>query len=592
LKGLLFGLLLLSLPAWGQPDPPVVLEVRSVFGDIVRYGSPYQAVVSVNSTLNLSSETCLQIDGGQAELDCRVPIKLDHGLGNFTVPVASAQYGQVVRLVGSGAPDTTTQMQPSVATDQDYMALVLAPRKNQFSYLGGYKSLLKQGEFRVNQPRKGDELPDLWWTYLGHDVVVLYDLPALKLNDRVESALIDYVQAGGQLVLVSNSDPQELHGSRLAELAPLRANALVSGRLRGKLSPGSEEVLSNQNSPLLLRHAYGSGAFWEVTAPIDTQDVLGTKQTQAIWQKIVSEQGSLEVRKSFEEYGDRLAVLPELPAPATAALAWYLAGYVLLVIPGIYIYLRRKDQVLRLIVLVPLCSMLITSLAYFINSTGRGRELVLRELGTAWAAGGKRELMIRQQGVLFSPAALSFSLDFPADTLMRPRYRARDEQSHVLDCRGETLALQPEHLRQWGLSRWGGLGLRRLSGPISLDIKETPGMLKVTIQNASDLPTCPAVIATSSSLCSAPFEVHAGSQKIDLEVSKQANLQDELTKGRLGPMSQEDAVSLAGEIGARRQPGPVLVMRVQDPRLAVMHPNGLHPKLIRNTYLVISEDRP
>ncbi len=592
MKGLLFGLLLLSLPAWGQPDPPVVLEVRSVFGDIVRYGSPYQAVVSVNSTLNLSSETCLQIDGGQAELDCRVPIKLDHGLGNFTVPVASAQYGQVVRLVGSGAPDTTTQMQPSVATDQDYMALVLAPRKNQFSYLGGYKSLLKQGEFRVNQPRKGDELPDLWWTYLGHDVVVLYDLPALKLNDRVESALIDYVQAGGQLVLVSNSDPQELHGSRLAELAPLRANALVSGRLRGKLSPGSEEVLSNQNSPLLLRHAYGSGAFWEVTAPIDTQDVLGTKQTQAIWQKIVSEQGSLEVRKSFEEYGDRLAVLPELPAPATAALAWYLAGYVLLVIPGIYIYLRRKDQVLRLIVLVPLCSMLITSLAYFINSTGRGRELVLRELGTAWAAGGKRELMIRQQGVLFSPAALSFSLDFPADTLMRPRYRARDEQSHVLDCRGETLALQPEHLRQWGLSRWGGLGLRRLSGPISLDIKETPGMLKVTIQNASDLPTCPAVIATSSSLCSAPFEVHAGSQKIDLEVSKQANLQDELTKGRLGPMSQEDAVSLAGEIGARRQPGPVLVMRVQDPRLAVMHPNGLHPKLIRNTYLVISEDRP
>lgn len=592
MRGLFFGLLLLSLPAWSQPDPPITLEARSVFGDIVRNGSPYQAVVDVNVTTNLSGDIALQIDGGHAELDCQLPIKLTPGRRSYTVPVACAQYGQDVRLVGGGLNDTSVQMQPSVATDQDYLALVLAPRKNQFSYLGGYKSLLKQGELRVNQPRKGAELPDLWWTYLGHDVVVLYDLPALKLSDRVESALIDYVQAGGQLVLVSNSDPQELHGTRLAELSPLRASALVDGRLRGKLAPGSEEVLQYKNSPLLLRHSYGSGAFWQVTAPIDTQDVLGTKQTQAIWQKILSEQGSLEVRKSFEEYGDRLSVLPELPAPATAALAWYLAGYVLLVIPGIYVYLRRKDQVLRLIVVVPVCSVVITSMAYFFNSTGRGRELVLRELGTAWASGGQKEVMIRQQGVLFSPAALSFSLDFPADTLMRPRYRARDEQTHRLECRGETLTLAPERLRQWGLSRWAGLGLRRLSGPISLEVKETPGLLKVTVNNGSDLPTCPAVIATSSSLCSAPFEVQAGSQKLDLEVSKQTNLQDELKNGRLGPMSADDAVSLAGEIGARRQPGPVLVMKVQDPRLAVMHLKGLNPKQIRNTYLVISEDQP
>ncbi|MFN8611971.1 MAG: hypothetical protein U0931_30780 [Vulcanimicrobiota bacterium] len=588
----LLCLCLLGLPAWGQGEPPVVLEARSVFGDIVRYGSPYQAVVDVNVTAPLNLETSLQVDGGHAELDCRIPIRLSPGKRSYAVPVASAQYGQDVHLVGGGAPDTNTQMQPSVATDQDYLALVLAPRKNQFGYLGGYKSLLSQGELRVNQPRKGADLPDLWWTYLGHNVVVVHDLPALKLNDRVETALIDYVQAGGQLVLVSNSDPQELRGSRLAELAPLRASGVSSGRLQGSLASRAEQVLEDQGSALLLRRPYGSGSIWQVTAPIDTQDVLGTKQTQAIWQKVLSERSTLEVHKSFEEFGDRLSVLPELPAPATAALAWYLAGYVLVVIPAIYIYLRRKDQMLRLIVVVPVCSVLITSLAYFVNSSGRGRDLVLRELGTAWAMGGHPEVVLRQQGVLFSPAALRFSLDFPADTLMRPRYRARDEQTHILNSRGESLSLEPERLRQWGLSRWAGLGLRRLSGPISLEVKETPGVLKVSINNRSDLPDCQAVLAVSSSLCSAPFTVHAGSQQLDLENSKQQDLVNALESGALGPLRREDAASLAGEIGARRLAGPALVMKVTDPRMAVMRFKDLHPKEIRTTYLVISEGQP
>lgn len=584
--------MLLSLPAWSQTDPPVSLTARSVFGDIVRYGAPFQAVVDVNVTAPLNLDTSLQIDGGHAELDCRVPVKLTPGKRSYSVPVASAQYGQDVHLLGGGAPESTTQMQPSVATDQDYLALVLSPRKNQFGYLGGYKSLLNQGEFRVNQPRKGADLPDLWWTYLGHNVIVLYDVPALKLNDRVEGALIDYVQAGGQLVLVSNTDPQELHGSRLAEMAPLRPTSAQNGRLRGRLAPLAVEVLNFRGVPVLLRRAYGSGNVWQVTAPIESQDVLGTKDTQAIWQKILAEQSGLEIRKSFEDFGDRLSVLPELPTPATAALAWYLAGYVLVVIPAIYIYLRRKDQVLRLIVVVPVCSVLITSLAYFLNSSGRGQELVLRELGTAWARGGRSEVLLRQQGVLFSPAALTFSLEFPADTLMRPRYRARDEQSHVLNCRGESLTLEPERLRQWGLSRWAGLGLRRLSGPIGLDVKETPGILKVVIENRSDLPDCQAVLATSSSLCSSTFEVHSGKQKLDLEVSKQQTLQEVLEKGSLGPMRPEDAASLVSELAACVHGGPVLVMKVSDPRLSVMRLKELHPKQIRTTYLVISEGMP
>jgi hypothetical protein len=588
LRLLLLAVLLTGIAS--AQEAPATLEARSVFGDIVRYGCPFQAQIDVNVTASLNQDCQLEIDGGRAELTSRTPIKLAPGKRSYQMPVVCAQYGQDVRITGTSLANVTTSLQPSVASDQDYMALTLVPRKNQFSYLGGYKSLLKQGEFRLNQPRRGAELPELWWTYLGHDAVVIYDLPALKLSDRVEAALIDYTQAGGNLVLVTNSDPRELHSSRLADLAPLRARTFDrgAGMLTGELQPGAQSVTTHQNLPLLLKRHYGSGTVWQVTAPIETQDVLGTRLTQSVWQKVLVQQGSVEVRKAFEDSGDRLSVLPELPAPATAALAWYLAAYVLVIVPGIYIYLRRKDQVLRLIIVIPACSLLITFVAYFINSSGRGRELVLRELGTAWVRSGQREVVLRQQGVLFSPAALRFSLDFPADTLVRPRYRARDEQPHVLNCRGESLLLDPEKLRQWGLSRWGGLGLRKLSGPVAFQAKEGLGVLQVTIDNQSDLPACQAVVVTTAGSCSQPFALQKGSQKMKIDLKNMSNLRAQLRVQE----SEEDAGSLDQELQGRRLTGPALVITVPDGRFSMMHCKNLNPKIVRHTYLIVSEDVP
>lgn len=591
------GLLLLALGCWpvsAQDVPKVVLEAHSVFGDIVRYGCPYQAQIRVTVNAAINQDSVLEVDGGDSELTSQTPVKLAPGVRDYLVPVACAQYGQEVRLERAPGGPYTSMMQPSVATEQDYLALTLTPRKNQFNYLGGYKGLLKQGEFRLNQPRKGVELPDLWWTYLGHDAVVIHDLPALKLSDRVEAALVDYAQAGGNLVLVSNLDPHELKGSPLAELAPLRPHSADAGagRLLGQPVLGAEVVLRDAHHlPLLLKRSYGAGTIWQVTAAIDTQDVLGTQKTSDVWRKILSEQGSLEVRKGFDDYGDRLSVLPELPAPATAALAWYLAGYVLVVVPGIYIYLRRKDQVLRLIVVVPTCSLLITLLAYFINSSGRGRELVLRELGVAWVQGGEREVLLRQQGVLFSPAALNYSLDFPSDTLVRPRYRARDEQKHILSVRGESLLLEREHLRTWGLSRWAGMGLRKLDGTISLKIKQAPNQLRLTIDNRSQLQGR-AVLATSAGYCSKPFDVGKGKQSIEVDLQHLELLSQTLASAEMGGLTRGDANSLDTEIQARRQAGPALVLSLEDERFSIMHLQQHKPRAIRRTYLVVSEDQP
>jgi hypothetical protein len=579
----------------------VVLEGRSVFGDIVRYGRPFQAQVdlSVNS-MGLSQDCKLEIAGEEGGMTSQLPLRLGPGKRTLSLPVVSTRYAPEVRLQGlPGSIAVGSSMSPAVASEQDYLALTLSPRKNQFAYLGGYKSLLKSGEFRLNHPTPGGDLPDLWWTYLGHDAVILHDVPNLKLSDEVERALLDWTQAGGNLVLVSNLDPAELADTAWEKLAPLQATGVEEKQgvamLVGRAAP-SQVLLKRHGLPLLLRRNYGAGSIWQITAALDSQDVLGTQLTTKIWAHLVrDDQPGLNLRKEFVFGGrGRLAVLPELPAPATAALAWYLAFYVLLVIPGVYTYLRRKDQVLRLIVVVPACSTLITMGAYYFNSTGRGRELVLRELGLAWVRGGQRQVVLDQTGVVFSPAPLKLALSLANDTLLIPNSQmGRDASPHLLNCQGERLQLEPERLRQWGISRWLGFGVRQLPQPISLKLQLQGTRWKVEVDNRSGLRLSRAVLVVDSSNCSQVVEIKPGPQVFVLG-DKVQPLQSVLTGAQLDALalSSEDADNLQREIQVVRGTRPVLVGCVDDPLFSVLHPVGVQPKTLRRTYLVVSEDEP
>ena len=579
---------------------PVEIEGRSVFGDIVRYGRPFQAQIDIQGNDPRLAQDCqVELTADDGDLSSRVPLRLGPGKRRLNVPVVSTRYSPEVTL--TGLPKSlkfSSTMAPAVANDQDFVALTLTPRKNQFSYLGGYKNLLKQGVFRLNQPPPGSDLPNLWWTYLGHDAVVVHDLPTLKLSDEVENALLAWTQAGGSLVLVTNLDPTELKDTAFEKLAPMQATGVAEKRgvplLTGKFR-SQEVVLDHGGAPLLLRRPYGAGSVWQITAAVDTQDVLGTQQTTRVWQQLVKDQPGLNLRKDFVfGGGGRLSVLPELPAPATAALAWYLAFYVLLVIPGIYTYLRRKDQVLRLIVVVPVCSTLITMGAYYFNSTGRGRELVLRELGLAWVRGGQRQVVLDQTGVLFSPAPMKLSLDLKEDTLLRPNSQmGREGQAHALNCQGDRLQLEPERLRQWGISRWLGFGVRQLPQPISLQLELQGTHWKVKLDNRSGLPMSRAVLVIDSTNCSQLIDLKPGRQEIKLDGSVQP-FQTALVAGKLGDLSlsHDDADSLQREVNLIRGSRPVLVSCVDDPLFAVLHPIGLKPKTVRRTYVVVSEDPP
>jgi hypothetical protein len=438
-----------------------------VLGGIIRFGRPYQSQVQLSFEQSRSDSL---LSGG--EVGTQIPVELGPAARQYQFPCWSANYGNSEFTLASRLPiNNLNPNQISIANDMDYLMLALSAQKNALAYLGGYKDLLKNGEVRLNHPSSRTELPELWWTYLAQDAVIVHDLPALRLTPAVEQALLSWTQSGGQLVLVSSLDTQEYRGSAFEVHLPLQPEGVTAGQppmLVGRHRE-AEILQSHQGRPLLLRKKYGCGQIFQITASVTQQEALGVARTAELWKQIiVRDADGLRLRRRCFDQQRRLSQLPELPTPATSALAWFLFAYCALVLPSIYFYLRRKDQVLRLIVFVPLVSTLVTIGAYWFNSRGRGKELVQRELGMLFLASGQRQGLLDQSSALFSPSPIRFGARLNESTFLRPdSYIHRDETIKV-SYRGQELRLEEAKLPQWGISRWRGLGLRQSQGWVKL----------------------------------------------------------------------------------------------------------------------------
>jgi hypothetical protein len=585
----------LAAAALAQPlPPPITLDARGALGDIVRFGRPFQAEVDV--TLNdgsLAGECEVELDGSMpGEVRSVAPLRLALGRQTLTLPYLSGSYNSQAKL--KGVPqhlESSVGVSTNMATDQDFVVLTLTPRKGHFAYLGGYKNLLKQGEFRINRPTRLDNLPAEWWTYLGHDAIIVHDLPSLKLNAEVEKALLQWTQSGGSLVLVSNLDPHEYRDTAFQSVLPLRPERTENGIVVGQ-APTSAVRLKHGSQPLLLRSRYGAGWIYQATAPAVAAETLGNKVTTQLWQQVLSEDRGWQFRKTAFERFERLSVLPELPAPATSALAWYLAVYVLVAIPGIYIYLRRKDQVLRLILVVPVTSLLFAGGAYYFNSLGRGRELVVRELGVAWLPSGQQRLVADHTGVLFSPISAEFQVPMPEKTLLRPDPEGNRAEQHVLACRGRTLVMENERLPQWGVSRWRSLSIRELPGTVTMRSSKHGNQWELDIDNRSGLELKDAVFVPDFQQCSDALVVPQGRKEFTVTASaNQPTLDNYLAQPHLA-LNDENPYTFKSQVEAVRGGRPALLGWTDAEVFAAFIPEGLKPRSFRRTLVVVTEDAP
>ena len=562
------ALTLLSIgTAHSQPDwHEVRLQARPTLGDLSRYSRPLPVTVEVQYTgqNTQSAKAVVYPDVPSMKVTGEAETTLAPGPSRqLSVMHPFGSYGVHVK-VESGRQQTAPQtLNISAITDNDTLALILAPTGTEFAYLSGYKSLMGEGEFRINRPRTGTILPELWPAYLSADMIVLHDVPRLNLTPGVQKAIVDWTRAGGTLVLVSNGAPDEWTQSAFADVLPLAPEGSVSkgkySRLTGKVS----------GQPLQDDLAYfrelDAGLVFQIGVNVKDQETLGNKPTEKLWSELAKRHKNRAFRQQRFQSSYRLLAHPaELPVPSAATIAWYLVAYVFLAVPINYLALRRRDRMLYMIFTAPAVALLFSAGAYVVNSSGRSSEVVLRELGVTLLWPGSITAVSDHSLVLFSPSSLKFQLKVPHRTYFRPQdvdsggYYNKD--LHLV-LGADSMTYRDFRLSMWSIARFRSTHLSTLNGPLQLRVLNSQGShVKLHIDNRTGLEIKDCVWTDPTHQHSSkPFPLGSGVQTVDCEL--------EVPTDNWSGVDPDDAMSLRQQLDQVLAGRPYLAGVSTDPKL-------------------------
>ena len=542
----------------GPTSPTAWLTPRPLLGDLVRFNRPLAIGVPVSNDSS-KAEPCrviLSESRGNSGQTGEARLNLAPGSRHIVpVMVPRASYWQSVAVEQPSRSLQPTTVQVNGISETDILALVLSPVGTEFSYLGGYKALVRSGEFRVNHAPMGVPLPTSFWPYLASDLIIIYDLPRLNLSSQVEEAVVQWTRLGGTLVLVSPEPQAEYRGTPFEPLVP---------------SPGNWQPLlsvSHGAKPMAWARPVDQGQTILVTTPVIDQKVLGNDETLDLWNLIVNDlRNNCPFARSRFEAAKRLATPAELPKPSAAGIAWYLVIYVLVVIPLNYWWLRRRDRMLWLIVTVPAISTLIAGLSFVLNSLRHSSDTVLRELGVACLSNHADLAITDHSLMLFSPRSLRYKIDFAPGSLLGPAemdYSRRE--SHLVN-EGTGGYYRDFTIPMWSLARFRNTGIRPLEGALDVEIGSQNGRtrhLTVTNKTGFTLTTC-CYHDQEGKQVSQFFDVGPGTNSIQAQMHP-GNAGDSLCR-QIPGLADKDWEILMNERRELMQSG--LVGWSQDPRLA------------------------
>ena len=492
---------------------------------------PYSVGVAVNNDTTKSQPCKITIGDPSQHVTGETSLNVAPG-SRHIVPIQSpiGNYYLQITIESSRSSSKPTQIRTNPVSDTDTVALVLTRVGTEFAYLAGYKALLSGGDLHLNYPPREAPLPTSFTSYLGHDLIILYDLPRLNLAPEVLDALIEWTRVGGTLVLVSNGDAGEYRGT---VLAPLVDDAVGRRRL----------------SSTTWARPLNEGQIIHIAVPVTDQKRLGLSATQELWKSVFQAYATnCPFAKERFAQESRLAHPSELPTPSAGAIAWYLVIYVLVVIPANYWILRRKDKMLWLIVTVPVVSSAIAGISFAVNAAQHGSETVLRELGVAVIANHSAAAVSDHGLMLFSPRTNRFKIEYPKNSYLRPLemdlggYSQKD--CHLVS-EGDSSYYRDYTIPMWSLARFRSTALHPLDGPVHLAVEPSGSNYRLKIENGSGL-TLSHCSYTDGRNLSQFFDLGPGTNSVEAQMHP-ASQSEALAEFESGTTT-EDKTGLAHQI--------------------------------------------
>ncbi len=338
-------------------------------------------------------------------------------------------------LVIASAPATLHPIQT-----QDRLAVVISNSVSGSADL----SVVKTGSANGYQANLTlSDLPAQVGLFDAVDLLMLSDVDTSLLSVGQRSAIEDWVQAGGHL-LVTGGAAWQSTAIGIADLLPLMPdNAIVAEDLNalarwmgsdrplaaqtliatGSLQPDAQVLVTNNAGvPLLSRRVVGAGVVDYLAADPATAPLRNWAGLPSFWYAIAS---TVDPQPSWN-YGftrwsqaaSAVEILPGLDLlPDVLPLFGFLALYIGLIGPLNYIVLNRLNRRELAWATIPLLIVVFSVLAYVVGSNLRGNEVTLSRLALVRAWDSVETARVETVTGLLSPRRTQYDFSIPDATL-------------------------------------------------------------------------------------------------------------------------------------------------------------------------------
>lgn len=288
-----------------------------------------------------------------------------------------------------------------------------------------------------------DELPETAAAWQALSVLVLNDVDTGQLTPAQLEALRAWIETGGQLV-VTGGPGWEQTVTAVADLLPVVISGSESRTDLPSLSatfaepfrdPGPYLVTNStlrsgtllvqeDGLPILAHRSLGSGGVFFLALDPRAAPLLDWDGSEPMWAEVAER---VSLRPNWAQpipgtYAAQEAVtsLPSLALPSSWQLLLFLLVYIVLIGPVNYLVLKRRNQLERAWLTIPVLIVLFSVGAYLTGFRLRGNTALINQISVAYSQAGSADAQVNSLLGLYSPRRASYDLVLADGALARP----------------------------------------------------------------------------------------------------------------------------------------------------------------------------
>lgn len=458
-------LLMVTFPVAAQESPAIQLEVQPFFNGTFRPGSwlPMR-VTATNNGHDVVGSVSVQI-GSTYEVPLDLPQGARKSVTIYTRPTSTFRPTATVRMMVNGAEAAKTEVQLLSVGNTTRLIGVLTteplvvplPAKSGLRY----EAITLQA---ADLPERGEGLSTF-------DVLVIDGAPFGEIQPQQQKALIDWVMAGGKLLIGGDrlqatlqQLPEALRIASIGEPIDDASSRPTDTPIPGvALTPvgGARVIDTVDEHTTAVQQNLGKGQIALIGFSLsDSQLVKLPADDSFFWQQAITlttpspnmppEFSSDQMRA--EQLAFALSQLPTLAMPPLGLLAGMLMVYVLIVGPGSYVVLRRLDRQAWGWLAIPVATIIFSAGAYGYALRLRGNDIILNQINIVEPLGGR--MLVQTFGGVFSPHTQTYAVRSDTDILFRPLTNSLMGGMPIASSSGSHYQQTPATIRDLSVAQW------------------------------------------------------------------------------------------------------------------------------------------